>query len=282
MNNKRPWKTPVNEPHTASVFSDVFLSELVTELDNDAVTAIILRGSYARGDAVPYSDVDFTRLVKKQPEPTQRKQFTYRHGFLISISTRTIDQYREDFTIPERAIFVVPSVREARILLDKEGAFCALQHEAKVWTWEPLQADANYFASNVLMTHTEYIHKILRALLLEDAFALTEITLELLLALTDAVVVQRGMLIISGNTYFWQVQHLVGMESSWTHYHSIVAGIATSSVQSVSAEEKGVAVLRLYQETVKLLRPILHPLHREVIEQSVRVIDSALSREEVA
>ena len=51
--------------------------------------------------------------------------------------------------IPERAIFVVPSVREARILLDKEGAFCALQHEAKVWTWEPLQADANYFASNV-------------------------------------------------------------------------------------------------------------------------------------
>ncbi len=45
---------------------------------------------------------------------------------------------------------MVPSVREARILLDKEGAFCALQQEAKVWTWEPLQAEANYYASNVL------------------------------------------------------------------------------------------------------------------------------------
>src|SRR5438067_13739673 len=108
MNNKRAWNMQVHELHRGSALSDVFLSELVTELDNEAVTAIILRGSYARGDAVPYSDVDLTRLVKEQPEPTQRKQFTYRHGLLISISTRTIEQYREDFTIPERALFVVP------------------------------------------------------------------------------------------------------------------------------------------------------------------------------
>src|SRR5437588_1094859 len=182
MNTKRVWDTQVNVPRSESALSDGRLSELVTELDNDDVTAIILRGSYARGDAVPYSDVDLTRLVKKQPEPAQRKQFTYRHGLLISISTRTIEQYREDFTIPERALFVVPSVREARILLDKEGAFCALQQEAKAWAWEPLQAEANYYASNILMAHTEYVHKILRALLLGDAFALTELTLEPLIA----------------------------------------------------------------------------------------------------
>ena len=80
MNTKRVWDTQVNVPQSESALSDGFLSELVTELDNDSVTAIILRGSYARGDAVPYSDVDLTRLVKDQPEPTQRKQFTYRHG----------------------------------------------------------------------------------------------------------------------------------------------------------------------------------------------------------
>jgi len=280
MNNKRAWNRQVHELHRGSALSDVFLSELVIELDTGGVTAIILRGSYARGDAVPYSDVDLTRLVKELPERTQQKQFTYRHGLLISISTRTIDQYREDFTIPERALFVVPSVREARILLDKEGAFCALQQEAKAWTWEPLQTEANYYASNILMAHTEYVHKILRALLLGDVFALTEITLELLLALTDAVVVQHGMLVIGGNTYFRQVQAMVGVESTWTNYHRIVAGIDTSPAQSVSTEEKGVAVLHLYQETVKLLRSFLYPMHREVIEQSVVVIDSALSGEE--
>ena len=80
MNTKRVWNTRVNEPQSVFALSDGLVSELVTELDNDSVTAIILRGSYARGDAVPYSDVDLTRLVKDQPEPTQRKQFTYRHG----------------------------------------------------------------------------------------------------------------------------------------------------------------------------------------------------------
>lgn len=85
VNTKRVWETRVNESQSVSALSDVLLSELVTELDNDAVTAIILRGSYARGDAVAYSDVDLTRLVKKQSEPTRRKQFTYRH---LCVTTR--------------------------------------------------------------------------------------------------------------------------------------------------------------------------------------------------
>src|SRR6266566_6472616 len=55
MNTKRVWNARVNEPQSVFALSDVLLSELVTELDNDDVTAIILRGSYARGDAVPYS-----------------------------------------------------------------------------------------------------------------------------------------------------------------------------------------------------------------------------------
>ena len=52
MNTKRVWDRRVNEPQSVSALSDGLLSELVTELDNDAVTAIILRGSHARGDAV--------------------------------------------------------------------------------------------------------------------------------------------------------------------------------------------------------------------------------------
>src|SRR6266566_5465641 len=53
MNTKRVWDTQVNESQSVSALSDGLLSELVTELDDDAVTAVILRGSYARGDAIP-------------------------------------------------------------------------------------------------------------------------------------------------------------------------------------------------------------------------------------
>ena len=90
------------------------------------MTAIILRGNYARGDATPYSDVDLTRFVKQLPERAQQKQFTFREGRLISISIRTIDQERERLSAPETAIFVVAGLQEARILLEKDGAFTCL------------------------------------------------------------------------------------------------------------------------------------------------------------
>lgn len=272
----------VKEMNTPARVDDTFLSGLVTELDDDAVTAIILRGSYARGDATSYSDIDLTRFVQEPPETTKAKQFTYREGFLISISTRTIVQERERLAVPERAIFVVPGLREAHILLDKHGAFRALQQEAEAFRWEPLQEAANVYASTLLMEHTEYVLKILRALLLKDEFALSEITLELLLALTDAVAVQRGMLVASGNTYFQQVQEVVGVDSAWTRHHRLIAGIDSFPLDVTPNEARGLAVLRLFQETVKLLQPVLSVASREVVEQTAVLIEQALSDEEAS
>ncbi len=263
----------------SSASFDIFLSRLVAELDNEAVTAMILKGSYARGDATAYSDIDLTRFVKEPPERTQQKRFVYCGDLLISISTRTFAQERERLTDPETAIFVVSGIREARILLDKDGAFSAFQQEVRAFTWESLQASANSYASATLMEHTEYIHKILRALLLHDEYALSEIALELLFVLTDAIAVQRGMLVISGNTYFRQAQEHVGVDSVWTYYHRLVAGMDTDMAQGNSNEVRGVAVLHLYHETVKLLRPILQIEHREVIDQSISIIERALSDE---
>jgi predicted nucleotidyltransferase len=275
--NERTRHIHLDETHAVSTLSDEFLSKLVAELDNETVTAIILYGSYARGDAAPYSDVDLDRFVKEPPDRIRQKRFTYRDGRLVSIGTRTISQERKSFTVPDRAIVVVPSIREARILLDKEGAFSELQQEARAWTWESLQAQADYYASNILMLRIGQVHQNLRALFLHDELALSRRTLKLFLALTSAVAVQRGMLVGSGNTYFQQVQDLVGLNSSWTHYHRLIAGVDVNTVQGTYNEARGVATLRLYQETVRLLQPILQPMHREIIEQSVLVIDSALS-----
>jgi hypothetical protein len=58
---------------------------------------------------------------------------------------------------------------------------------------------------------------------------------------------------------------------SWTCYHRIAAGIDTPA----TARERGIACLRLYQETAKLLEPVLQAAHREVVEEAVRVIDGA-------
>ena len=114
---------------------DEFLSERVAKLNDDTVTAIILHGSYVRGNALPpYSDVDLVRITRETLGRLEQKRFLYRNGYLMSISGRPISLYRERLAAPEQVTFVVPGIREARILLDKEGAFHVLQQEARIWT----------------------------------------------------------------------------------------------------------------------------------------------------
>jgi hypothetical protein len=170
-------------------------------------------------------------------------------------------------------------MREARILLDKEGNFQALQQEAQAWAWEPLQHAANEYASEIMMVQTEIVHKILRALSLHDQLALSEMILIILSAVTDAIAVQRGILAASGNSYFHQVQESVGTDAAWSRLHRFIAGIDAGETLENSIEAKGIAALDLYQESVCLLRPAFHPAYRDVIEQSVLVIKNALSRE---
>jgi Nucleotidyltransferase domain len=270
--NEQTWSTRVNEPCLVAAVSQDFMSKLVTELDEDAVTAIILTGSVARGEATPYSDVDLTRFVQEGFEYTAYKPYTYREGRLISINTRTISHYREQFTVPQEAIFVIPNLREARILLDKDRAFRRLQQEAEVWTWEPLQGAADRYAAGILITYIEYVHKTLRAFLNQDIFALSEMTLGLFSALTDAIAVHGGMLVASGNTYFRQVQETVGLESTWSEHHRRIAGIH----MEVSTQVRGIAALRLYQETARLLWSTLDLTDRETVAQALTVIDHAL------
>ena len=68
--------------------SDAFLNELVAELDGDDVVAIALMGSYARGDATAYSDVDVVRFAANAPESDEKGYaLQYRGGCLVSISS---------------------------------------------------------------------------------------------------------------------------------------------------------------------------------------------------
>lgn len=168
MVNKQIWRLLVNEPHDVTPVSEAFLTGLVSELDNEQVAAIILKGSCACGEETVYSDVDLTVFLRTEPAHSFHQRF-YREGRLISVGAHTFEYYRRAFLRPEVAIFVVPSTREARILLDKGGLFKQLQQEARDWTWEPLQEAANRYALETMLEHTEIALKALRALLVNRA-----------------------------------------------------------------------------------------------------------------
>lgn len=255
---------------------DELLSKLVTELDDETVTAIILHGSYARGDAMPpYSDVDLVRILQETPERKQVKRFIWYDSYLLNLSSRPLSIYKEWLTIPQEAIFRLSTIQDARILLDKYGTFQAFQQETRNWRWEPLQASANHYAGQILVELSETVLRILRALQFQRATMLTQrILLHVLPGVTNAMAVQRGML-IRGNNYLQQVQETLGVDSVWTRSYMQAAGIAIEGAPS-TIEARGLAALQLYRETARLLHPHLLPEHRETVEILMTIVDQRL------
>jgi predicted nucleotidyltransferase len=264
------------EPLPSTSLPHAFLSKLIPEIDDEEVTAIILHGSYARGDAIPpYSDVDLVRILYETPERKQQKRFIWYDGYLLNLSSRPLSIYKDWLTIPQEAIFRVSTIRDAHILLDKDGAFHAFQQEALHWRWEPLQEAANRYASQIIVELSETVLRTLGALRFQRTTMLVQrIILHILPGVTRAIAVQRGML-IRGNNTLQQVQETLGEDSVWTHNYMHAAGIVADGISN-TIEARSIAALRLYQETVRFLYSHLLTEHRETVEVLMTMIDQML------
>lgn len=266
---------------TKDTLSDAFLERLVDELVSTDIVAIALAGSYARGDATRWSDVDIIRYATTMPATSEeRYTLAIRDGRLISVSTTTIATKQAELTQPELAIFAVPGLRQARILHDPSGALAALHQQARDFSWEPLHAAASAYASEMVMGLAEEAHKLLGALNSHDESATLYAAHGAVLGLTRAVAVGWGVLVESENSYYRQVQEAAGLDSAWTRYHRTAAGLVAATSHATPAVAIGVAALHLYRETASLLAPLLLPRHLPVIEATLDVIAASGIRAE--
>ena len=259
----------------APVFEQL-LSSLVEELDLGDTRGIALTGSYARGEATRYSDVDLLRFVGTLPRrEAERYTLAHRKGHLVSITKTTIAAMRAALTRPQDAIMVVPALRQARVLLDKDGSLDRLKREATQFSWEPLREAADEYASYSLMGYAEEVHKVLTGLIARDEPTALYGTIGLVLGLAKAVAVQRGLLIRSENSMFHQVQDAVGQRSSWTNEFRLASGLDAGPEAAPPVEARGLAGLRLYEETALLLRHVLRPHHLQVVEKTLATISES-------
>jgi hypothetical protein len=257
---------------------DDLLARLIADVDGDGVVGVALGGSFARGAGTAYSDVDLA-LFYADTQPLPPKRFFYRDGLLVSVSPKTCAGWRGQMARPETAIYAVPSARDLRILLDRDGTLAALIEEAQAFLWETLQAAADVFASRTLMLEVEHAHKVLGALTLHDESALCRALQELLHSLPWAVATQRGIMVVSGNTYYRQLEESTGEDSIWTRRLREALGAApvqeSEAAGLTAIEARGAATLRLYVETVALLQDAIQPEERAVVEQVMQIIERA-------
>jgi predicted nucleotidyltransferase len=245
---------------------ETVLQALVTELADDNTVAIGLTGSHARGEAQPYSDIDLWHFVEHMPDAPQADYTLRQQGeYLISVTVRTLADQRARLSDPAAALSVVPGLRQTRPLLDPTGALARLIQEAHDFRWESIQDAANRCASYELMGNAEEAAKIMNGLRTADDHLILFWLPWLVVGLTRAIAVQRGILIVSENSFYRLVQRSTGPDSAWAQAQRLALG-----VQIASPQMRGVAGLRLYRETAALLRPVILPEHAPVIDATLR------------
>lgn len=249
------------------------IASLLQEIDGPDVAGIVLGGSYARGEATPYSDLDFGLLMKGDATPHLKRYF-YHDNLLVSVSPKTVAGVRADIARPERAIYIIEGLRNCIILLDKDGSVGKLVQELQAFRWEPLQTLADAYASFGMMLLAELAHKVLSEVLRGEHTAIAHSINKLEHWLTEEVAVQRGVLIKTEGTYHLQVQQAAG--PTWTHYHRLATGVDPALAGCDPLLARASAALHLYLATLDLLRPSMQPEHLQVAEKAVQAMQAAM------
>lgn len=243
------------------------LQALAARFDAPQVQAVLLVGSYARGDAGLYSDVDLLRLT---PSPLPDAGSRLWQDRLLNISDVNQETTETWFVEPEQAVEVVLGLRDAQVLLDREGAAEALMARAKTFVWTPdLQAKADHWASAQLVGWAEEAHKGLAGLQIGDTGRLLHAQFGLSWGLAKTVRVQRGLLSEGDNTFFTDLQ-AVFAGTRWLELLQRAYGLT-----GLALPEQVRAGLELYVHTADLLAPVLQDGDRAIVEHTAHLIRRA-------
>ncbi len=256
--------------------STAFLQKLVARLDDENTIGVLLEGSFSRGEVDRYGDVDLYHYLRQIPAG-RVKPYSLQvvDGYLVSVSQTSLELEYASLRIPEQAVWSIPALRQARLLLDKEGLLAALQEAARQAIWEPLQEAANAYAASNLSGCSEEVCKILSGMERRDESKTLYAVWGLTRGLVNSLLVQGGVFITSENNYIDAAQQAAGRTSTWTRQFRLAIGLDPLPPGAPAYVGFGGAGLQLYRETAALLRDILQPANARVIDQTLEIMTEA-------
>ena len=251
------------------MLSEFELRQIAHRFYHKGVTALVLTGSYATGEADPFSDIDFLRFISADRFKDKGSHLI--EGYLFNVSDIALDELEKWFTEPEVAVNVIVGIRQARALFDEVGIFAQVQKRALEFRWdEVMQEKANRWASEKMLGWVEEVHKGLGGLRRYDSGRLLQARFGLSWGLAEVVQVQRGIL-STDNSFFDDLAEAVGKDSAWSNSCRTAFGLSNKGT-APNLQEEVQAGLNLYIETAKLLQGELLSEIAPVIAQTVQRI----------
>jgi predicted nucleotidyltransferase len=239
---------------------------------------VMLMGSRARGNAGPFSDVDWVRVARDDEGFPDDGSYLI-DGRLVVVSTMTPAKLEETFNDPKTSCDNLMGLRAAQILLDREGELARLQRRARDFVWDAaMQSKANLWAAEQMVGIIEEAHKGLEGLRRNDVGRLLNARFGLSWILSAIIKVQRGILLTSDNGTWDELNRAVGETTPWVRYRWAAFGVDDGSGLPPTLPNQVVAGLRLYVETAKLIDHALPVSEGKLVRATVARIEEELMK----
>jgi hypothetical protein len=121
--------------------------------------ATLLTGSHARGRARPDSDID---LLAVGDGPSVWMEVL--DGRLVAVYWCTAEETRRRMLTPEEASLAVRAWRDGVLIADPTRVGEEVQREAREWTWDRIEREADAWGREQLIAQAEYLPKLSGAL----------------------------------------------------------------------------------------------------------------------
>ena len=196
----------------------VDINELLEKFDGPTVESLVLMGSYARGDAGEFSDVDLVRfLAGTEAEGLQAQGSYLERGSLIVVGDVSPEQAEAIFTAPEKITECLAGLLSGRALVDRCGYFRALQDRARSFRWTPeLTVRRVRKAAEEMVGWIEEVHKGLQGLLEGHVGRLLNARFGLSWGMSGVVRLLKGICVSGDNAQYDETAAAMGRASPWT------------------------------------------------------------------
>jgi hypothetical protein len=239
---------------------------------------VMLAGSRARGNAGPFSDVDWVRLARDEERLPGDGSYLI-DGRLVVVGTLTTSFVEKIFSEPGVACDFITGLRTAQILLDGEGQLARLQRRARDFVWDDaMQSKANLWAAEQMVGIIEEAHKGLEGLRRNDIGRMLNARFGLSWILSTIVKVQRGVLLSSDNGVWDEINRAVGETTPWVRYRRAAFGVDDGTGRPPALREQIMAGLRLYVLTANYLDRVLPSQEGQLVRATVARIEAELEK----
>ena len=254
------------------------LKAMMPQLLRENVLGIAIVGSYARGDATPYSDIDVIALLSPTSQPPEEPTIDLYQGIYRVVQYRTEAQMRKSLTDPARAIYDVVGLQQMLILYDPMGILRELQLEAEQFVWDDaMTAKADELLNREMLGWQEECYKAMSGLRHKQEGHMLLGLYGLTYGLVRLMLIAKGVLLESENAFFDELTFAYETEPQGAELVEMM-GLAFGVDEGFPLLQRVETGLLLYLQFAEYLGERLTPKVRKHCQQVQKKLEDLLGR----